>query len=118
MSDSASRSPGGRPALSSADRRKKHTIWFSPAERASIDRRAAAAGLRFGAFVRAAALGKAIGHHTRGALRLELQRQGNNLNQMTKLAHQMGEVEITPELERLLARLEDLYTTLAREVSG
>lgn len=77
---------GGRPSLPPGEQRQCHfSIALTPAERASLDARAASTGLRPAVYLRQAALAGAAAVDRRvdlARLHVELRRIGNNLNQI------------------------------------
>lgn len=82
----------GRPRLDPERRRTERldAVRVSPSELAALRERAAAAGLSLSRFVRSAALGLRIRPPmpaTDLVVASELGRIGNNLNQLTRLAH-------------------------------
>lgn len=82
---------GGRPPLPPGEQRRCHlSIALTAAERASLDARAASAGLRPAAYLRQAALAGAVAVDRRAdltRLHVELRRIGNNLNQVAHAAN-------------------------------
>ena len=93
---SPSRRRGGRPALPDSERRGQAvTFWVTPDELVRLTARAAGAGLSVSAHVRCAALAepgqparRSRRHADRdlGAVVAQLQRLGNNLNQILREA--------------------------------
>lgn len=76
-------------------RDKQMTFWVTAAERDRIRENAERAGMSPSAFVRALALGKTVTAKPQGEVReliRQLNRIGNNLNQLLRHAHTMGEV--------------------------
>ena len=82
---------GGRPSLPAGEQHQCHlSIALTPAERASLDARAASTGLRPAVYLRQAALAGAAAVDRRvdlARLHVELRRIGNNLNQIAHAAN-------------------------------
>ena len=63
-------------------------------------------------FVREAAVGYSLNPRVNSNLIVQLIRIGTNLNQLTKLAHSLREVDPTGRLEPLLARIDQMFDEL------
>lgn len=89
----------------------------SPADRQQIQRRAVACGLTLSAYLRLVALGT-IPRARPNQVQLEtvyhLARIGNNLNQLTKGAHQTRAYVLSHRLEETLTALEAVLRELSR----
>ncbi len=100
-----------RPQKSTTDKRSVFLphIRCTPAEKASVAAQAAKAGVSTSEFVRSMAIdGKVVIKESKAdfALIYELRKIGNNLNQLTHLAHSTG--KFSPKLEAVYQRLNDL----------
>jgi Mobilization protein NikA len=101
---------------------------LTPSERIRVEHGAHAAGLNASEYARALVLaGRVIVRQSRvldHAVFDELRRIGVNLNQLTRLAHQLQQIpaglaELCARLERILAReLEDLPPEASSESAG
>lgn len=75
------------------ERRKNYPLRLSGSERAALEAKAAAAGLKLSAYLRQAGLNKTVSAQFESVPAInrltytELGRIGNNINQMTKAAH-------------------------------
>ena len=93
------RGQGGRPAKPEGERRrKKYTVMATEAESREIERRAAAAGLVPGVYLRQAGLGARLSARLDEQALHELARIGVCVNQMARQAQASGQM---PELDRL-----------------
>lgn len=113
---------GGRPTTTTSERRNEvATVRLTLAERAKLDARAAALGLRVSDFIRAAALDSlppklakatrsSSGTLSRDELR-ELNAIGVNMNQIARVLNTGSGREIEDDLSEAIGRLE---TILAR----
>ncbi|MEL6843511.1 MAG: plasmid mobilization relaxosome protein MobC, partial [Bacteroidota bacterium] len=100
-----------RPQKSITDKRSAFLphIRCTPSEKVTVAARAGKAGVSISEFVRSMAInGDIIVKHSKAdfALIYELRKIGNNLNQLTHLAHSTG--KFSPELEAVYQRLNDL----------
>lgn len=101
------------------------TAWVSfrltPAERDEVKDHAHAARISASELVRRRVLGlpapKAAVPRINADTYAALGRVGNNLNQLTKLAHESGQLQLQP-LARALAELKALLDQVRREVIG
>ena len=80
-------------------------VRLTPEEAARLDALAADANKRRSTFLREAAFGARFGTRLQRAAVVELQRLGNNLNQLTRGAHAMRRYELSRRLEEVLAAL-------------
>ena len=96
-------------------RSDQHRIRLTPAERLLLNARAEAAGMSVAAYVRHQALGEEGPRSVRRVpvdalavrqLAGQLGSVGNNLNQLTRMAH-MGDLDAPAELAAVLDRVND-----------
>ena len=102
---------GGRPRLSEEERRdfRKYLVTANRAEADQIEELAKEAGMSASAFLREAALKRAISWRAAAATRRELRRIGVCLHDLACTANAAGQ---HPELERLKSALAQLEAAL------
>jgi Bacterial mobilisation protein (MobC) len=97
------------PEPAPAGRRRRYSVLvavrFTPEEAARLDALAAETNKRRSTFLREAAFGARFGTRLERAVVVELQRLGNNLNQLTRGAHAMRRYELSRRLDEVLAAL-------------
>ena len=107
---------GGRPPLPPGEQRRCHlSIALTAAERASLDARAALAGVRPAVYLRQAALAGAAAVDRRvdlTRLHVELRRIGNNLNQVAHAANSALAGNEYPAVGVAVASVEDVLVDL------
>lgn len=107
---------GGRPALPPGEQRRCHlSIALTAAERASLEARAASAGLRPAVYLRQAALAGAAAVDRRvdlARLHVELRRIGNNLNQVAHAANSALAGDEHPAVRVAVASVESVLLEL------
>ncbi|MGH7082080.1 MAG: MobC family plasmid mobilization relaxosome protein [Acetobacteraceae bacterium] len=112
----ARRRRGGRPPLPPGEQRRRHlTVSLSAAERASLEARATAAGVRSAVYLRLAALSGAAAVDRRAGLtqlHVELRRIGNNLNQVAHAANSALAGDEYPAVRAAVVSLESVLTEL------
>ena len=87
-------------------------------ERFQIDNKAKAAGMRSGSWIRASAKSaKIIPRLTADERRIlwMLAELANNLNQLTKLAHQLGLLRVVRQCQEVLKQIDDTLTQLNKD---
>jgi hypothetical protein len=80
-------------------------VRFTPEEATRLDALAAEASKARSTFLREAAFGARFGTRLQAAAVHELQRIGNNLNQLTRGAHTMRRYDLSRRLEEVLTAL-------------
>lgn len=100
---------GGRPKKDPADRRtNSHGVYLSDKEKEQLEKNAEAAGLSVNEYIRRKTLGgEAVQAKADEATRRELRAIGNNLNQLTRRAHESGIGKVEAQLEYAIAELRD-----------
>lgn len=103
--------------------RKTYPLRLSPLERKKLESKAAEAGLKLSEYIRQKSLSDTTLATKEAAINIliyrELGRIGNNLNQLTKLAHQSSKRGVQSNLD--VAQLETLLELIKktrRELSG
>lgn len=113
MSQNDQQSTRGRPKKAPSERRDNYTVRLNEAERKEAEQKADDAGLRFGVYLRRAALDQEMlsaGAQTeRDKLINELSAVGNNLNQIARHLNKGG--GLSPE------RLDDTLAQLGEALS-
>ncbi|MDX1999638.1 MAG: plasmid mobilization relaxosome protein MobC [Thermoanaerobaculia bacterium] len=89
-------------------------VRFTPEEAARLDALATEAGKARSTFLREAAFGARFGTRLERAGVVELQRLGNNLNQLTRGAHAMRRYELSRRLDEVLAALLEALKEITR----
>ena len=86
------------------------SLWITPSQKAELDERAAAAGVRLADMARGALLGYRL--HAKDPLRekavFELSAIGNNLNQLAHRANAIGEIDPHKLNEALQALIDEM----------
>ena len=110
---------GGRPRMPPAARRRVQVnVWLTEAEEAVLGERARATGLALSVYVRTAALAIRTAHLSeipRANLAVvgQLQRIGNNLNQLTRLANSgLLDPALGPVLDDIATKLQLFHRAL------
>jgi hypothetical protein len=117
--DRLRRRRGGRPRLPPAARRRVQVnVWLTAAEEAILEERARATGLALSVYVRTAALAirtAPLSEIPRSNLAVvsQLQRLGNNLNQLTRLANSgLLDPALVPVLNDIAMKLQLFHRAL------
>lgn len=91
---------GGRPKLDPAKKRSAQLhVLLTPAERDRVKEWAESTGLSVSDYVRRRTLGKPVAPLVDAVARRELNRIGNNLNQVARAANGAGQVELAAEAQ-------------------
>lgn len=107
----------GRPLMARSELRDAIEVYFSRAERETIERRAGEAGLSLSSFIRRAALGQRVQTvpQPNAARWQELARLAANINQIAHHANITGEMALDPSA---LAEVGQAVQALRRDLLG
>jgi len=96
-----------KPAAAKNHRTVIRSSRFTPAEWASVQERAEAAGLSPSRYLRHVALGVPLGRRINAEAVLALNRAGVNLNNLVKLSIRNGQPLVAAEVHEVLEQLRD-----------